>query len=128
MPTSRSWLRGACSTLPGRSLVDRDSPIERISIEWPSCIFGRLREGVCRGCLVEIVDGVEGHPFAVGDRSGDELRGGWQSTEHDQWSPLFGREFGGDGDNDIGELLGNWYRLLALSAHLAAVGAEVERP
>ena len=113
--------------MPGRSLVDCDEPIERISIEWPGCIFGRLREDVRCGCLVEVVDGVKGHPFAVGGRSGDESRGGWQPTDHDQWSPLFAREFGGDGDNHIGELLGNWYRLLAMSAHLAAVGAENER-
>ena len=69
-------------------LGDRDEPIERIGIEWPSCIFGRLREGVRCGCLVEVVDGVEGHPFAVGDRSGDELRGGWQPTEHDHCRQL----------------------------------------
>ena len=84
--------------MPGRSLVDCDEPIERISIEWPSFIFGRLREGVRCGCLVEVVDGVEGHPFAVGDRSGDEMQGGGQPTAHEQWSPLFAREFGGDGD------------------------------
>ena len=56
---------------------------ERVAVEGPAGGVGGPGERLQGGVVVEVVDRVERHPFAVGDGVGDDPGGVGQPTEHD---------------------------------------------